>query len=807
MNPNVMGSPIPGSPGLSQAQTTRARKGVTITNPNTHEPVVFSKVSTEPTPATVKQDIPAGSSETQDKAESTKKLSFREAILKKKQEAEKAAAEKKAAEEAAAAEKKAAEEAAEKAEAERKAAAERAEAEKKAAEEREAAEKAEAEKKAAEEKEAAAKAEAEKKAAAETEAPTEGEASTTIPTDKDNSEDKINKQIEAVIADVNGRIHANHSAEAKVTSPLHLLEKAKRLSAEETNQLTYPDDYKQSSVHSKEKDVYLYSIDFLYQFQSICVFPPKAQWENVQKRVNIEKQAPSNNVGKGSYSRNNSSRNNFNNDMGKFGMRGERPGPGSNMGGFQMSMNGKPSRMGSVPNLNAMGYKSGRQNSSRRRGNDMPNRSNRDREGSMHNSHMSHRNNRENAPGEGAESEVRVVEEKKEAPPIKRSANAWVPRIRKEAAATEDQKLTPEVVQRKVKSLLNKMTLDNFEIITDELLTISNQSKEEKDGRTLRQVIELTFAKAVDEAHWSNMYARFCAKMLNKADPEIHDEQIVDQNGNFVTGGALFRKYLLSRCQEEFERGWSDALPTNPDGSPLDPELMSDEYYEIMGAKRRGLGLIRFIGELYFLNMLTEKIIHRCIRRLLSNDNPSEEVIESICQLLTTVGKTLDTPENKPHVDVYFDRLIAFENISTLPSRLRFMIMDVVDLRKNGWASDTYEKGPKTVAEIHEEAQAKLREKEREKKRNPRGGRPLGNNNHLSSSDFLQLRKLGSNTPRGDSSFSRENSSRGSRKASAMSSPGISLSQNPSQKPATQQSSTHNPFMALGDDNDNAGHR
>lgn len=90
-----------------------------------------------------------------------------------------------------------------------------------------------------------------------------------------------------------------------------------------------------------------------------------------------------------------------------------------------------------------------------------------------------------------------------------------------------------------------------------------------------------------------------------------------------------------------------DKLPTNPDGSPLDPELMSDEYYEIMGAKRRGLGLIRFIGELYFLEMLTENIIERCIRRLLSNDNPSEEVIESICQLLTTVGKTLDVPKKR----------------------------------------------------------------------------------------------------------------------------------------------------------------
>lgn len=47
------------------------------------------------------------------------------------------------------------------------------------------------------------------------------------------------------------------------------------------------------------------------------------------------------------------------------------------------------------------------------------------------------------------------------------------------------------------------------------------------------------------------------------------------------------------------------------------------------------------------------------------------------------------------------------------------MIMDVIDLRKSGWVSDAQDKGPKTMAEIHEEAQAKQREKENEKRKIP----------------------------------------------------------------------------------------
>src|SRR5712691_11701528 len=51
----------------------------------------------------------------------------------------------------------------------------------------------------------------------------------------------------------------------------------------------------------------------------------------------------------------------------------------------------------------------------------------------------------------------------------------------------------------------------------------------------------------------------------------------------------------------------------------------------------RGLGLIRFIRELFMLQMLKEHAIHECIKKLLANaENPEEEDVESLCKLLTT---------------------------------------------------------------------------------------------------------------------------------------------------------------------------
>lgn len=63
-------------------------------------------------------------------------------------------------------------------------------------------------------------------------------------------------------------------------------------------------------------------------------------------------------------------------------------------------------------------------------------------------------------------------------------------------------------------------------------------------------------------------------------------------------------------------------------------------------ARRRMLGNIQFIGHLYRFKMLTENIMHSCIRRLLEDDkNPKPEDIECLCKLLTTIGGQLENPE------------------------------------------------------------------------------------------------------------------------------------------------------------------
>ncbi|KAL1710168.1 armadillo-type protein [Schizophyllum commune] len=230
----------------------------------------------------------------------------------------------------------------------------------------------------------------------------------------------------------------------------------------------------------------------------------------------------------------------------------------------------------------------------------------------------------------------------------------------------------PDVVERKVMGLLNKLTTDNFDSVSDQVIAWANRSEVDTDGQTLKHAIRLILDKATDEPLWSESYARLCKKMMKEISQKVQEVGICDNKGKPVTGGQLFRKYLLNRCQEDFERGWSDEQARAGAGKP---ELYSDEYYAAQKVKRQGLGLIQFIGELFKVQMLTERIMHQCVQKLLDNvDNPEEEEIESLCKLLTTVGELLDTPRAHAHMDVYFACMKELTKKPTVSSRLRFLL-------------------------------------------------------------------------------------------------------------------------------------
>jgi hypothetical protein len=261
--------------------------------------------------------------------------------------------------------------------------------------------------------------------------------------------------------------------------------------------------------------------------------------------------------------------------------------------------------------------------------------------------------------------------------PLITTKNRWTPR-----RCLRINKNSLEYTDRQVKSLLNKLTLEKFDAISTQILEWANHSVNETDARTLFHVTVLVFKSATDDILLSEMYACLCRFLMERISPHVrHDSICNNKDGKPIAGGNLFRNYLLNRCQDDFERGWSVKEPAaNKVAAKIagdgEKDLRSDEYCAAQNARRRGLGLIKFMGELFKWRMLTERIMHDCIKKLLSNvENPEEEEIESLYMLLATVGLTLDNVKARCHMDIYFSRMKELASGGKISSRVQFMIL------------------------------------------------------------------------------------------------------------------------------------
>jgi len=93
--------------------------------------------------------------------------------------------------------------------------------------------------------------------------------------------------------------------------------------------------------------------------------------------------------------------------------------------------------------------------------------------------------------------------------------------------------------QRQLKGILNKLTPQNFEKLFEQVKNVNIDNVV-----TLTGVISQIFDKALMEPTFCEMYADFCVH-LSGALPELNED------GEKVT----FKRLLLNKCQEEFERG------------------------------------------------------------------------------------------------------------------------------------------------------------------------------------------------------------------------------------------------------------
>ena len=256
---------------------------------------------------------------------------------------------------------------------------------------------------------------------------------------------------------------------------------------------------------------------------------------------------------------------------------------------------------------------------------------------------------------------------------------------------------------KSLKSVLNKLTAVNFDKLSKQVVDILQSVQTEA---SLSALVVLLFDKAVLDSFYANIYSMLCAELSTHLKP-LNDD-----------ANKSFRRFLLNQCQREFEM--AGGTLSKRDERESEAELQSRKLKQ----KQRMLGTIRFIGELYRKDLILQQIMEYCILTLIPSlewkvpssaqeavekgtstaeaaalvEQEESDSVEAFCKLLHTVGQKFDSVEKgkKMFDDTIFPKILgatttaaaspssadaSSEPQKPMPSRLRFMLRDLYELR------------------------------------------------------------------------------------------------------------------------------
>ncbi|XP_076820846.1 uncharacterized protein LOC143466115 [Clavelina lepadiformis] len=278
-------------------------------------------------------------------------------------------------------------------------------------------------------------------------------------------------------------------------------------------------------------------------------------------------------------------------------------------------------------------------------------------------------------------------------------------RFRNDALSKERPESLPEVgeiimdlsVLWEVQLILNQATSQKLGPLMQKFKKLPIHSEQR-----LQAVVDLIFQRVLDKPKFAEVYANVChmmSQILTTTPSPSASDKYQEQ-----TRKMEFRKLLLMRCQRKFEKNRQKEGILNKlrqkleNATSVGTKQKRKSQLEVVEAKIRKemLGNIKFIGELFKLRMLAESIMHMCIMDLFKSRN--NESLECLCALLTTIGEDLDHIKEKQRMDQYFHQLDKVIGERKTSFRVRHLLRDVVNLRKNQWIPRPVQaQGPETI--------------------------------------------------------------------------------------------------------------
>jgi hypothetical protein len=173
----------------------------------------------------------------------------------------------------------------------------------------------------------------------------------------------------------------------------------------------------------------------------------------------------------------------------------------------------------------------------------------------------------------------------------------------------------------------------------------------------------------------------------------------------------------IRRCRSEF-----DQTGKEQEAAELAALSPDDREQKLRKNRQRMLGNVEFIGELFKRKMVGVEEVELSLNKLVTECEEDMDKIQLLCKFLEGVGKVLEA-QTKEMIDGCFQKIDGLLSNTGLSSRFRFMLMDLIDLRSNGWVPRRAASGPKTLEEVQKEVDKENRFTEKKKEKDDGKGK------------------------------------------------------------------------------------
>ena len=175
-------------------------------------------------------------------------------------------------------------------------------------------------------------------------------------------------------------------------------------------------------------------------------------------------------------------------------------------------------------------------------------------------------------------------------------------------------------------------------------------------------ILEIMFDKSIKQSSYVGIYAKLIVNLIS-----IYGDDLKDK---LLEKAETFYKENIEKVFEI--ENYDDVCSSNKNKAEL-------------------LGNFLFIGELYINEIVERGFIEKYIKILIdcaldSSFEDIERYVECLLNLMIKVGKKLEQEQGSVFKSFIMDKLqIMYESKDKFKPRLRFLVLDVIDLWKNRW--------------------------------------------------------------------------------------------------------------------------